>query len=575
MKGKELLGFRWVLAKRFMGGRKDMAERPLGREHWKTRIGLVLAMAGNAIGLGNFLRFPGQAAANGGGAFMIPYFFSFILMAIPLMWLEWAQGRYGGARGHGTTPGMFDAMWKHPVSKYLGVLGLFIPTVILFYYAYIGSWTLGYSLYSLFGKMPQVNGSALHPGMSPQEITETVLKPFDEFRKWYVGDRGDPISLSPPLWPTLTLFSLVWVLSIWLLARGVAEGIELLAKIGMPILFALAVVLVVRIFTLGHPVSEHYGPMDGVAFLWEPKWFIQREGTEIFVLFDGKTWLAAAGQIFFTLSLGMGAIQCYASYLREKDDVMLTGLSTTSANEFAEVVLGASIAIPAASAFFGVSAAQRIAGEGSFYLGFVSMPAIFGFLPAGNLLGFLWFILLFLAALTSIVAMAQPMMAFLQDEFGLPRQKAAFLLGGIWLVSVQLCLWLNGAWQVMDFWAGTFGPPLFALIEVIVMMWFFGGERMWEEMHRGAQLRAPRFFYYSARYITPLFLLAIFGAWVNENLIKPFREGKLGRVAIEGVKMTWVVWVTRLYLLLVFIGMCLAVWWAWRERGKEEGRTTR
>ena len=152
-----------------------------GREHWGTRIGLVLAMAGNAIGLGNFLRFPGQAAANGGGAFLIPYFICLLLMAIPLMWLEWAQGRYGGVRGHGTTPAMFQLMWRHPIAKYLGVLGLFIPTLILFYYSYLGSWTLGYSLKTLLGQTPRVEQTQLHEGMTADEVSQTVLAPSAQF----------------------------------------------------------------------------------------------------------------------------------------------------------------------------------------------------------------------------------------------------------------------------------------------------------------------------------------------------------------------------------------------------------
>ena len=124
------------------------------REQWRSRLGLILAMAGNAIGLGNFLRFPVQAADNGGGAFMIPYFVSLILLGIPLMWVEWGLGRYGGARGHGTAPGVFDAIWKHPIAKYMGILGIFLPLVVLVYYTYICSWTLAYSVSSLLHKFP-------------------------------------------------------------------------------------------------------------------------------------------------------------------------------------------------------------------------------------------------------------------------------------------------------------------------------------------------------------------------------------------------------------------------------------
>lgn len=537
------------------------------REHWQSKIGVVLAMAGNAIGLGNFLRFPGKAACYGGGAFMIPYFISLILMAIPLMWLEWAQGRYGGIRGHGTTPGMFQSMWKNPVAKYLGVLGLFIPTVILIYYTYIGSWTLGYGIYSLLDLLPKVNPSSLHPDMGSQEISKIVLQPFEEFRNIYTGiPDGEFLHVQAF---TYAVFVFVLLLSIWVLAKGVSRGIEVMAKIAMPVLFVFGAVLVIRVLTLGHPVTEHYGSMNGLAFLWEPKWFIERNGREVFVLLDVQTWLEAAGQVFFTLSLGFGAIQCYASYLRENDDVVLSGLATTSANEFAEVIMGGSIAIPAAAAFFGVASTQVIAAQGSFYLGFTSMPAIFGFLPGGNFLGFLWFVLLFLAAFTSIVAMAQPMIAFLEDETGMTREKAAIMLGIFWFLSSHLCIYLRGGWQVMDFWAGTFGPPLLAFVEVIIIMWIFGGKRIWDEMHRGAHLRAPLFFYYTAKYITPLFLGVIFTAWLYQNVALPFFKGTIFEKALEGVDMGWAVWITRIFLILLFSGMCITVYLVWKRRGEE------
>ena len=537
------------------------------REHWQSKIGLVLAMAGNAIGLGNFLRFPGKAACNGGGAFMIPYFISLILMAIPLMWLEWAQGRYGGIRGHGTTPGIFQAMWKNPVAKYIGVLGLFIPTVILIYYTYIGSWTLGYGIYSLLDLLPKVNPSSLHADMGSQEISRVILQPFDEFRNMYTGiPHGEFLHVQSF---TYAVFIFVLLLSIWVLARGVSRGIEVMAKIAMPILFVLGTVLVIRVLTLGHPVTEQYSSMNGFAFLWEPKWFIERDGRQIFVLLDVQTWLEAAGQVFFTLSLGFGAIQCYASYLRENDDVVLSGLATTSANEFAEVIMGGSIAIPAAAAFFGIASTQVIASQGSFYLGFTSMPAIFGFLPGGNFLGFLWFILLFLAAFTSIVAMAQPMIAFLEDEIGITREKAAILLGIFWFLSSHLCIYLRGGWQVMDFWAGTFGPPFLAFAEVVIIMWIFGGKKIWDEMHRGAHLRAPFFFFYTAKYITPLFLGVIFTAWIYQNIALPLFKGTLFQKALEGVDMGWSVWIIRIFLVTLFSGMCITVWLVWKRRGKE------
>ncbi|MBE7416062.1 MAG: sodium:calcium symporter, partial [Deltaproteobacteria bacterium] len=130
------------------------------REQWGTRIGLILAMAGNAIGLGNFLRFPVQAAENGGGAFMIPYFISLLILGIPLMWIEWGIGRYGGLRGHGTAPGMFDELWKNRAAKYVGILGVFLPLVVVIYYTYICSWTLAFGIFSIIGSFPGTDSLA-------------------------------------------------------------------------------------------------------------------------------------------------------------------------------------------------------------------------------------------------------------------------------------------------------------------------------------------------------------------------------------------------------------------------------
>jgi SNF family Na+-dependent transporter len=503
-------------------------------------MGLVLAMAGNAIGLGNFLRFPGNVASNGGGAFMIPYFISFVLMGIPLMWLEWAQGRYGGARGYGTTPGMFHVMWPRPLAKYLGVLGLFVPTVIMVYYTYIESWCLGYSVLSLVGHFFGSGFPTVEPGVLPSE----VVGRFEAFREGYLGRPiGDFIQVSS----TAYLFFLLTLgLNVWIVARGVAAGIEAMAKVAMPLLFFFAVVLAVRVYTLGSPVNPQWTPMDGVRFLWEPQWD---------KLSDWSIWLAAAGQIFFTLSLGMGAIQCYASYLGKDDDVMLTGLSTTSANEFAEVILGGSIAIPAAATFFGLTQAVRIAGESIFFLGFTSMSAIFSYLPAGSLLGGIWFLMLFFAGFTSSVAMMQPMMAFVQEEFGFSRKKAALCLGLFYLASTQICIFLRDSLDVLDFWAGTFGPVTFALVEVVLMMWLFGGEKMWAEMHRGAQLKAPRFFYLATKFITPV-LLATF---LVGRLFQHFTELTPGQT-LEGVPPGWTVWLTRAYLVVLLVGLCATVW---------------
>jgi SNF family Na+-dependent transporter len=511
------------------------------RERWATRIGLILAMAGNAVGLGNFLRFPVQAAKNGGGAFMIPYFISFLLLGIPLMWVEWGIGRLGGKKGHGTTPGMFNLLWRHPIAKYLGVIGVVGPLLIVIYYAYIESWTLAFSFFSLFGKLPKVTETG---------SVEVFLSPFKSFLDGFVGFNSDsPVFWSPSLAAYL-FFVITLFINVWILARGISKGIEILAKIAMPTLFIFAIILAVRVFTLGSPVSPEFSSIEGLDFLWKPR-FDQ--------LSDWKIWLAAAGQIFFTLSVGMGAIHTYASYLREKDDIVISGLATASTNEFAEVILGASIAIPAAVAFFGLEAAQSIAKGGAFNLGFVSMPAVLTQMPLGSIFGFLWFALLFFAGITSSVALTQPAIAFFSDEFGFKREKVAYSVGAFIFFAAHIPIFIKGALDEMDFWMGTFFITLFALIEIILFFWIFRADKAFLEIHKGAQTRVPTVFYFIMKYITPLMLMGIIGGWLLTEWLPLM------------LKFSGTVLFTRIFILLMFVVGCLLVHKAFqRYRGGEE-----
>ena len=505
------------------------------REHWATRIGLILAMAGNAVGLGNFLRFPTQAAQNGGGVFMIPYMVSLALIAIPLMWVEWAIGRYGGVRGHGTTPAIFKLLWRHRLAKYFGVLGLFVPFVVVCYYMYIESWTLGYALMSITGQLPATQDLG---GIS----TTDYLAPFQNLLKQYTGMDGTDIY--KPSLMAYTMFVITVLLNILVLIKGISGGIEKLAKVAMPLLFIFAVILMIRVLTLETP---HGSALDGLNFLWTPKWD---------ELFNPKVWLAAAGQVFFTLSLGFGAIITYASYLKKNDDIVLSGLSASSLNEFAEVVLGASIAIPAAAAFFGVISAQQIAASGAFNLAFVSLPAIFANIPMGNLFGFLWFSLLFIAGLTSSVAITQPVIAFLEDEFKLSRRTSVLLTMSTLFAVAHIPVFLASALDEMDFWAGTFFVVVFALIEVLIFFWAFGPEKAWEEINRGGIIQAPRIFYPIMRFVTPAFLLVITGWWMVDILPQYLTSA------------SWTAWVAREAMIVMIFLLCLLVYIADKKGGK-------
>ena len=505
------------------------------REKWATRLGLVLAMAGNAVGLGNFLRFPVQAAQNGGGAFMIPYFISFLLLGIPLMWMEWAIGRYGGGHGHSSSPGMFEKLWDNPLAKYLGALGLFMPLTVMVYYTYVESWSLGYSLFTATGFYWDEGPDGMRAFLAGYQGIES--NQFFGSLAWAYG-----------------FFVVTLVINIYVLSRGVSGGIELVAKYALPALFVFAIILVVRVLMLGtpDPAQPDFSVNAGLGFIWNPD-FSQ--------ITNSKTWLAAAGQIFFTLSLGMGTIQCYSSYLSENDDIALTGLTTAATNEFAEVVLGGTLAIPAAVAFFGLEETRVLASD-AYDMAFAVMPALFQELPAGQIFGTLWFALLFIAGITSSLAIGQPLMAFLQDELKMTRQKAAITLGLTVFALVQpIIIFMPHFMNEFDFWAGTLGLVVLATVEIVLFCWVFGIHRAWDEINKAADIKVPRFFKYVLQFVAPVMLLVILGDYFYNTLP--------GVLRLDGVpeETRPIIQASRLMLIGMLVGLCALVAWAWRRQG--------
>jgi len=519
-----------------------------GREQWGTRIGLILAVAGNAIGLGNFLRFPVKAAANGGGAFMIPYFAAFLLLGIPMMWVEWTIGRMGGVRGHGTTPGMFNVMWKKAPSKYLGALGIVIPFIIVIYYNFIESWCLGYSWFSLTGR---------YFGHANREAMGQFLRGFQ-------GIESNAFFSS--LAPVLIFWAITIGLNFYFLYKGISKGIEVLAKYGMPLLFIFGIILVIRVLTMGTPDPSHpeMNIANGMGYIWNPDF--SRLGS-------ASVWLVAAGQIFFTLSIGQGIINTYASYVREHQDVTLNGLTTSVTNEFAEVILGGTVAIPIAVAFFGLAETQTIAQGGAFNLGFQALPVIFQKIPLGQIFGGMWFLLLFIAGITSSVALTQPAIAFLEDEFKWKREKAVIVVFSVLIVmsAIVIAFFKFGFLDELDFWAGTFGLVVFAAMEIILFSWVFKLKKGWEEMHKGADLKVPRFFKFVLTYVTPIYLLVMLGVWTYQDAVKEFlMKGK------DPANRPYL-WGARVMIAAILLAVLLLIRRAWKKKkgGAAEGEEAR
>ncbi len=501
-----------------------------------------MAVAGSAIGLGNFLRFPAKAAANGGGAFMIPYFISLLLLGIPLMWIEWTLGRYGGGFEHGTAPGIFHSLWKkNRFIKYFGVIGIFGPLVIFIYYIFVESWTLAYSFFALTGQY-------------------TSLLDQNSLRSFLIGFQGlEKNQYFSGISTAYAFFLVVFLLNIWVIYYGIKGGIEKLCNWAMPLLFIFGLILMARVLTLGvpDPSKPDWNILAGLGFLWNP---------DFSALKSARVWLEAAGQIFFTLSVGIGVILTYASYLKRNDDVVLSGLTASATNEFAEVILGGSIIIPAAFVFFGPVDIKSIAQSGVFNLGFVTMPLILNKLPWPQVFGFFWFFLLFLAGITSSVSLAQPAVTFLEDEFNLNRKRAASIFGIVSFILCQPAVFFLGRGVVdeLDFWGGTFFLVVFATIETVLFVWVFGMDQAWEEMHKGAGMSIPKSYKFIIKYITPLFLFVILSMWFAQEWLP-----KIMMKNIAACDKPFIL-ATRLGLFLIFVILAILVKIAWRRRESSE-----
>lgn len=537
------------------------------RQQWGSRIGVILAVAGSAVGLGNFLRFPGQAVQNGGGAFMIPYFVSLFLLGLPLMWIEWTIGRFGGGFGHSTAPGIFHSLWrKNQFVKYFGVIGIFGPIVIFTYYTYIESWLLGYAVFAATG---QYEGCRDHASMSAFLNAYRGLVVNEHFRG---------------MGTAYLAFLATFLINVAIVAYGIRHGIERVCRWAMPALLGLALVLLVRVFTLAAPDPRYpdHRVSAGFGFLWNPDWsklwngeawraFCDTPGwsaarlAHLAAALNGRVWLAAAGQIFFTLSVGIGVILTYASYISRDEDVALSGLTAASANELAEVILGGSIVIPAAFAFFGPADTLRASGS-IFDLGFKTMPLVLEQVAGGRILGVAWFLLLFLAGITSSISLAQPAIAFLEDEFDLSRREAVTVFGIVTFLLCHLAIFGLGSGVVdeLDFWGGTFCLVLFGFIETVLFAWVFGMDRAWTELHSGSDIRIPRFYRVIIKYVTPGFLGVILVVYLVQDglpLLTLERADPVHRTPIL---------LTRIVLLLLFSVLCLLVWLVWRRRTTQE-----
>lgn len=465
-------------------------------QRWASQIGAIFAVASAAVGLGNFLRFPGKAAAYGGGVFMIPYFICLIVLGVPIAWAEWTLGRYGGSKGVHSAPAVFRAVWPRRISPYIGTLSLIVPFGIYVYYLYIETWCLAYTWYYATGVLPN---SAVNYG---------------EFFNNWVGARSDgAFFMRPSGWLFLAISMST---NLFLVYRGLRDGIEKFCTYAMPLLIVLGLVLLSRVLTLGtpNPALPQQSVINGLGFMWNPH---TSSGEAAWTaLLHPQVWLEAASQIFFTLGVAFGIIICYASYVGRDSDIVLSAFSAAAANEFCEVCLGGLITLPAAFVFLGSEPLKNVLGS-QLGLGFHAFPEIFGHMAGGRWFGAIWFFLLFIAAITSSIAMVHPVNVFFEEHLGVSRKNATLISWLLNVIGTLIVVYFSKslvALDTLDFWVGT--VLMFVLGGVLVLLfgWGFSKGQGLEEANRGAAVMLPRWIGLVLRWISPLLVLIILGFWL-------------------------------------------------------------
>ncbi|MGM0372520.1 MAG: sodium-dependent transporter [Halobacteriota archaeon] len=400
----------------------------MARETWGTRIGFILAAVGSAIGLGNIWRFPFQVSQEGGAAFMVMYLTFIILIGFPAMLAEFVVGRKTELNTVGAIRDFAGGYWK-----YLGGLFVFIGFVILSYYSVIGGWVLRYMLGSVTG------GYA---------ATESAGAYF--------------VDVSAGL-DTLVAHAIFMLLVIGIVALGIKQGIELGVKIMVPAILAIFAILAVYAFTLP-------GAGEAYAYYLSPD-----------VGYIMQNWQslvpAAAGQGFFTLSLGMGVMITYASYLGDDKNLGIDGISIVVLNTSVSILTGL-VVFPI---LFSAGVDPETSGPGAI---FISIAEAVLDLPFGRVVGLLFFLTVAIAALSSAISLIEVVVSYAIDEFGMDRLKATVISGiAIFLLGVPVTM--NTVFvDLYDIFAAQILLVLGGILLMIIVSWLHAGEAV-EELEKG------------------------------------------------------------------------------------------
>ena len=408
------------------------AQKAQKRETFSGRRAFIMAAIGSAVGLGNIWRFPYTTYENGGGAFIIPYLIALLTAGIPLLFLDYAIGH----RNRGGAPLSYRRVSPH--FEVFGWWQMMVNVIIGLYYAVVLGWAASYTYFSFTGAWGD--------------------KPIDffigEFLK--MGDIKNGVSFEFVGMVTGPLIAM-WIVALGVLSMGVQKGIAKASSVLMPVLVVMFMALV--IYSLFLP-----GAAKGLDALFTPDWS---------KLSNPSVWIAAYGQIFFSLSIGFGIMVTYASYLKKESDLTGSGLVVGFANSSFEVLAG--IGVFAALGFIATAQGQEVSevAKGGIGLAFFAFPTIINKAPFGEVLGVLFFGSLTFAALTSFISVIEVIISAIQDKIRISRVKVTFIVSvPMMLVSVILFGTTTGLpmLDVFDKFVNYFGIVAVAFASLIAIV---------------------------------------------------------------------------------------------------------
>lgn len=453
-----------------------MIKRTSIHGQWSSRWAFILAAAGSAIGLGNIWRFPFMAGQSGGGGFVLLYLACVFTVALPVMMCEIMLGRLGRQSPLNTMKSLAADENRSPYWQIIGLMGLTAGFIILSYYSVIAGWTLAYIFRT---------GTGIFTGTTAQESADTFNALI-----------SDPEKLLA--WHTIFM-----VMTIIVVSRGVRSGLEQAVRILMPALFLLLLIMA------GYAMNTDKFT-QGLDYMFVPNFQRIADNFE-------QIFLNALGQSFFSLSIGMGAMMIYGSYLSDRSSIPATTFTVVLANTAVSLLAGI-IIFPI---IFSYGLDPTTGGPG---LIFVSLPIAFGRMPGGMVIGTLFFFLLMFAAWTSAISLLEPAVTWLVENIGITRVKAAAYSGIVaWALGIVTVLsfneWAfsftfagqdrnNGMFDVFDILTSDFLLPLGGLLIAVFAVWRLSREAVFEEMNVGRV--AFRIWYFFTRYVAPIGVILIF-----------------------------------------------------------------